>query len=131
MQWIEQDGTWKSGPYTIELLAPEIWALSRDAADPGQAIVEVEGWWTDRSLRAMKRKAEFLEADRQRRWSRNRHLMTMVGAILVSALAASGSGPAESILAIAAAGTALFSLIRSVERTFERRPWEFVSKNYQ
>lgn len=131
MKWTEEDGRWTSGPYTIELLGPEMWALSRESAESGDAIAVVDEWWTDRSLRAMMRMAESLEADKQRLRSRNRDLMVMLGALSISVLAANASGPAGSIVVVLAAAAALFGLIRTVERTFARRPWEFVSKNYQ
>lgn len=131
MHWTERDGVWVSGPYMIELLAPEMWALSRSPEDSETSPVEVENWWTGRSLREMKRRAESIEADKHRVRNRNRQLWITGGAMVVLFFVTAGSGPVAGILAIAATITVMYGLARAVDYTLRQRPWDNLPEIYQ
>lgn len=131
MDWTERDGRWVSGPYTIELLAPEMWALSLRSDDSHASQVEVERWSTGRSLKHMKQMAESMEADRSRVRVRNRQLSIAFGALLVLVAAAAWTGPLAFALAIAASVAVMYSLARAVDHLLPRRPWDNVPETYQ
>lgn len=138
MEWTKRNGIWRSGPYTIELLAPEKWVLSREAeedetsqVETGDMQVHVDDWWTGRSLRAMKRKAESIEASENRRRDRNRNLAIMFSAILLFVLVAGSSGPIAATLAIVSAGVAIYGMVRSFDNAVDWRPWDRLNENFQ
>lgn len=131
MKWTERNGVWTSGPYTIELLAPEKWALSLRSDDSDALSVEVEDWWTGRSLREMKRRAASMEAQKSLAHARNRHLSMSGGGLVALVLVIGASGPFAALLTVAAAGTVIYGLIRALDDTFLRRPWNHVSETFQ
>lgn len=138
MEWTKRNDTWRSGPYTIELLAPEHWVLSRETEirDTSQVRasdmqIHVDDWWTGRSLRAMKRKAESMAAKESQRRDRNRYLAIMFVALLVLPLAYGASGPVAVLSVIAAVGVMIYGLIRAVDASFGRHPWERLNETYQ
>lgn len=132
MHWTERDGIWVSGRYRIELLAPEMWALSRRPDGPGEpSPVEVENWWTGRSLKEMKRRAEWIEADLHRVRNRNRQLLISGGALVVLVIVTGGTGPLSGVLAIVAAATVMYGLARAIDYTLRHRPWDNIPETYQ
>lgn len=143
MNWTKRDGVWVSGPYAIELVEPEMWVLTRRSEDSATSQVEVEdqvgpqpeagvaGRWTGRSLHRMKRKAESIEDDVRRAGDRRRHLAIAIAAFVVFVMVAGVPGPITATVAIAAAGVLIYGLVRAVDETMRRRPWENLPERYQ
>lgn len=139
MEWTKKDGLWVSGPYTIELVEPERWVLTRRVEDGDTTSVEVEGAsveveenrWTGSSLQVMKSRAEAMEADGNRGRDRNRQLAIASAALMVLVLVWGGSDPITSTLAIAAAAIFIYGLLRAFDLTMRRRPWDRISDQSQ
>jgi hypothetical protein len=132
MDWTQRDGVWVSGPYTIELIEPGLWALTRRSDGSATPLVEVdESRWTGRSLQRMKRRAEEIESDHVRVRDRNRHLKVAAAALVVFVMVIGASGPVAATLAISAGGTLIYGLLRAVDDTMRRRPWDSINEIYQ
>ena len=123
MEWTHQNGVWASGPYTIELIEPKRWVLTRTPMAGRGSKVRVDQQMTGSSLSGLKMKAERIEAARGRKASTARTLAYLLisGVILGSAVVTSGR--LAGVVGIVAF-FAFLTLVSRVMKGLERRPWD-------
>lgn len=131
MEWSKRNEyRWESGPFTIELVSPKRWVLTRSEAIDDHVLSDGKVW-TGSSLRRLKDKAEALAADAETSEDRRRTFSIGAFALFVLLIVASQPGPVAATVAIMAFGVLLFSLIRAIDHAISARPWDVVGEKYQ
>lgn len=129
MEWTNLGDMWQSGPFKIELLAPEQWRLSR-TEELGVNVDSGEEW-TSRSLSRLKRRAETLVEEEREVTSRRRTKILLAAAILVLVVTVPEPGRVSAILAIAAFSIAVYATVRLFDSLIRSRPWDRLNEGIQ
>ena len=130
MDWRTENGVWRSGPFTIELLGPERWLLTESAEDANRQVSNIREEWVGRSLSEMKARATRVVSDRRTASRRKRLGSVLVAALMLGAVVAELPTPFAGVLVLTAAGVFFVALAKLID-TFRKRPWALLRGHYQ